>query len=206
MIDALEAGVDTLIMSMGLCRLGYYGELQEKMLHELGYEFDFINFSEYSTGNPKDYLKALHRINPKASAARMTRVGAETLRMLSCLDEMEEEYYKHRGFELDHGDFKAAWDQFLISMETAENLHDIELSYKTAKKAFAAIPINKPEKRKRYTIRTSTTFGETPNLYSKGSFPLLCGLTVSVSIFPEQCSLINVLHGSSCSMPADSSL
>ncbi|MGN0130847.1 MAG: hypothetical protein ACI4AA_00215 [Lachnospiraceae bacterium] len=145
MIDALEAGADTLIMPMGLCRLGYYGELQEKILHELGYEFDFINFSEYSTGNPKDYLKALHRINPKASAARMTRVGAETLRMLSCLDEIEEEYYKNCGFELKHGDFKAAWNQFLISMETAENLHDIEISYKTAKKEFASIPINKPE-------------------------------------------------------------
>lgn len=29
MIDALEAGADTLVMTMGLCRLGYYGELQE---------------------------------------------------------------------------------------------------------------------------------------------------------------------------------
>lgn len=44
---------------------------------------------------------------PKASMARMTRMGAETLRILSCLDEMEKEYYKNCGFELKHGDFRA---------------------------------------------------------------------------------------------------
>lgn len=65
LIDALDAGADTLIMTMGLCRLGYYGELQEKILRDLGYEFEFINLSEYSTGDPRDYVKALRRINPK---------------------------------------------------------------------------------------------------------------------------------------------
>ena len=145
MVDALEAGADTLIMTLGLCRLGYYGELQEKILRELGYEFDFINLSEYSTGNPKDYLKALRKIGPKSSVAKMTWVGAETLKMLSCLDDVEAAYYKNCGFELHHGDFKKAWNQFLISMEMAENLHDIDTAYKTAKKDFAAIPINKPE-------------------------------------------------------------
>lgn len=145
MVDALEAGADTLVMTLGLCRLGYYGELQEKILRELGYEFDFINLSEYSTGNPKDYLKALRKIGPKSSIAKMTRVGAETLKMLSCLDDIEAAYYKNCGFELHHGDFKKAWKQFLTSMEMAKSLHDIDTAYKTAKKDFAAIPINKPE-------------------------------------------------------------
>ena len=54
MIDALEAGADTLIMTFGICRLGYYGELQEEILRSLGFEFDFINLSEYSTGKAKD--------------------------------------------------------------------------------------------------------------------------------------------------------
>lgn len=112
LIDALEAGADTLVMTLGLCRLGYYGELQEKILRELGYEFDFVNLSEYSTGNPKDYLKALRKIGPKASVAKMTRVGAETLKMLTYLDEMEAVYYKNCGFELHHGDFKNTWNLF----------------------------------------------------------------------------------------------
>ncbi|MGN0159572.1 MAG: hypothetical protein ACI39W_10670 [Brotaphodocola sp.] len=55
-------------MTFGICRLGYYGELQEEVLRSLGFEFDFINLSEYSTGKPKDYLKVLRRISPKVSA------------------------------------------------------------------------------------------------------------------------------------------
>ena len=42
MIDALEAGADTLVMTMGLCRLGYYGELQEQIIRDLGYNFQNI--------------------------------------------------------------------------------------------------------------------------------------------------------------------
>ena len=145
MIDALEAGADTLVMTMGLCRLGYYGELQEKILRELGYEFDFVNLSEYSTGNPKDYLKALRKISPKASLPTITRVGAETLKMLSHLDEVEASYYRNCGFELYHGDYKKAWDQFLASMKMAKNLHNIETAYKTVTKDFSSIPTNRPE-------------------------------------------------------------
>ena len=42
-IEALEAGADTLVMTHGYCRLGYYGELMEQILRDLGYSFDFIN-------------------------------------------------------------------------------------------------------------------------------------------------------------------
>ena len=36
MIESLEAGADTLLMTHGLCRLGYYGELLEQILRDLG--------------------------------------------------------------------------------------------------------------------------------------------------------------------------
>lgn len=145
LMDALDAGADTLIMTLGLCRLGYYGELQEKILRDLGYEFEFINLSEYSTGDPRDYLKALRKINPKASLARMTRIGAETLKMLSFLDEAEAEYYKNCGFELHHGEMKRAWDDFLFSILNAQKLHDIEAAYQTMHRNFHAVPLKKPD-------------------------------------------------------------
>lgn len=145
MIDGLEAGADTLIMTLGLCRLGYYGELQEKILRELGYEFEFINLSEYATGNLKDYLRALRRINPKASVGKIARVAAETLKMLPYLDEAEAEYYKNCGFEQHHNDYKKVWKQFLSAMETSKSLHDIETAHRNVRKDFSVIPISKPE-------------------------------------------------------------
>ena len=50
-IEALELGADVLVQFAGPCRLGYYGELQESILRDLGYEFDMLNFATV-TGKP----------------------------------------------------------------------------------------------------------------------------------------------------------
>ena len=42
-IDAINKGANTLIQAGGGCRYGYYAELQEKILRNLDYKFEFIN-------------------------------------------------------------------------------------------------------------------------------------------------------------------
>lgn len=144
MIEALEAGADTLVMTMGLCRLGYYGELQERIMRDLGYQFDFVNLSEYSTGKKKDYLRALKRINPQLNIARVTAAAIEGLKMAEYIDEIEAEYYKNCGFEDSKGGYKKAVHQFWNDMSTASSRNDIEEGYKRVKGVFKNIPLNKP--------------------------------------------------------------
>ena len=98
MIEALEAGADTLIMVFGYCRLGYYGELAERILRDLGYEFNYINMADYTTGKYKDYLKALKKINPKAKKIGMMKAGLDALKMMQNIDAIEEYYYQYLGF------------------------------------------------------------------------------------------------------------
>ena len=43
--STLELGANVLVQFDGPCRLGYYGELQESILRDMGYEFDMLNFS-----------------------------------------------------------------------------------------------------------------------------------------------------------------
>ena len=43
--EALDLGADILIQFGGPCRLGYYGELQESILRDMGYEFIMMNFA-----------------------------------------------------------------------------------------------------------------------------------------------------------------
>ena len=50
-IEALELGADVLVQFAGPCRLGYYGELQQSIMRDLGYEFDMLNFATL-TGKP----------------------------------------------------------------------------------------------------------------------------------------------------------
>ena len=82
MIEALEAGADTIIMVLGACRLNYFGELQEQILRDLGYTFDFINLSIYNTGKKRDILRALKGINPRCSMVKAGKALYEAVQMI----------------------------------------------------------------------------------------------------------------------------
>lgn len=145
MIEALEAGADTLIMSHGLCRLGYYGELQEQILRDLGYEFEFINLAEYS-GSKKGWLKALKRISPKVNPAKLAVNFGETVKMVEHLDEVTAEYYENCGFDETPGAHKRAYRKFLSALYTAGSRGDVETAYRQVKAEFQQIPLKKPRR------------------------------------------------------------
>ena len=167
MVDALEAGADTLVMTMGLCRLGYYAELQEQILKDLGYDFEMINLAAYSTGKNRDYFKAVRRLNPRVSLGRLALTFAECLKRVEHIDEIEEEYYRNCGFERHPGQYKKVYDRFLLNMELARNVRDIEAGYLKAKREFQAILLDKPEQPLRVGVigEYFTVMDEFSNLY-----------------------------------------
>lgn len=143
MIEALEAGADTLVMVYGICRLNYYAELQEQIMRDLGYEFDFINLAAYNTGKKRDILRAAKAINPKVNMAKLTKAFAEAVIMVEHLDEITGQYYENCGFDKT-GAYQRSYKKFLASMYMARSFSDIEQGYKTAKLAFAGTPLSKP--------------------------------------------------------------
>lgn len=145
MIEALEAGANTILMVNGLCRLGYYGELQEQILRDLGYQFEFVNLSEYTTGKKRDYLKAVKRLNPKYKVARLTAAAIEGVKMAEYIDELEGIYYKSCGFEAEKGSCKKIFDDFLNAMQAASSKSEIESAYRKVKSAFSQVKLNKPK-------------------------------------------------------------
>lgn len=146
MIEALEAGADTLLMTHGLCRLGYYGELQEQILRDLGYKFEFVNLSEYDMSKKKEYIRIVRRLNPKAHPAKFLAGFMEGLRMVEYLDEMTAEYYKNCGFDASGGEYKRIYQDFLTAMYTAGSRGEVEAGYRTAKSALRRVPLKKPQR------------------------------------------------------------
>jgi len=146
MIESLEAGANTLLMVHGLCRLGYYGELQEQILRDLGYDFDFINLSAYDMSKKNAYLKIAKRINPKIHLAKCAAGFLDAMRMVEYLDEVTSEYYKNCGFETTKGAYKTAYQQFLTAMYTARSHSDIEEGYRAVRRTFQTIPLDKPRR------------------------------------------------------------
>ena len=144
MIEALEAGADTIIMVPGACRLYYFGELQEQILRDMGFTFQFINLSLYNTGNIRDILRALKVLNPRCSMVKAGRALYEAVRMVEHLDDLTSLYYQNCGFD-PSGTWPKIYRKFIADMYDAQSLAEIRAGYRGANDAFAEIPLKKPQ-------------------------------------------------------------
>ena len=144
MIESLECGANTLLMAYGICKLGYYGELQEQILRDLGYEFDFINLETFNTGKKRAFINMAKAVNPRVNMAKCTAVFFEALHMGEHLDEITAEYYRNCGFAEDRRAYQNIYKNFINEMYHAGNALHIEHAYRETKKAMLEQKINKP--------------------------------------------------------------
>ena len=144
MIEALETGADTIIMVPGACRLNYFAELQEQILRDLGYTFDFINLSLYNTGKKRDILRALKALNPRCSMVKAGKALYEATQMVEYLDDTTSLYYQNCGFD-PSGTYPKIYRKFIADMYATRSLAEIRNAYRTASDAFADIPLKKPQ-------------------------------------------------------------
>ena len=72
-IEALEKGANCLMQIFGACRLNYYGELEEKILRDLGYDFKFFNMAEINFRSPRSILEHFKIVNPNMSLVKIIK-------------------------------------------------------------------------------------------------------------------------------------
>lgn len=144
-IEALEEGANVLVQFAGPCRLGYYGELQESILRDAGYDFIMLNFSEHNDqgvlGWARDILK---KVNPSVNIPHAIKQMMATLNLATKLDDARDFYLANAGFEIEKGSFKLAWEAFVDELNAATSNDDIEEAYRHGMDAMRRIPIDKP--------------------------------------------------------------
>lgn len=144
-LEALELGADVLVQFAGPCRLGYYGELQESILRDLGYEFEMLNFATV-TGKPlTDYIEVCKKkVNPNLSVPHGVRGMLAAFKMIECLDEAQDFYLAHAGFEAERGSFDGTLASYHADMRAAANDRDIADAHKQGMEALRALPVRMP--------------------------------------------------------------
>lgn len=144
-IDALEAGADVLVQFAGPCRLGYYGELQESILRDMGYEFEMLNFATL-TGKPlNEYIRECKKkVNPDLSVTHGVRSMLAVFKMIENLDEANDFYLAHAGFEAEPGSFARALAAYHDDMRAAVTERDIAEAQKKGLDALKALEVRKP--------------------------------------------------------------
>lgn len=144
-IEALEMGADVLVQFAGPCRLGYYGELQESILRDMGYDFEMLNFATV-TGKPlQNYLKICQdKVNPDLSIPQGVKSFLVLLKMIEDLDAYNDRYLARAGFADDPKDFKRARADFFADMENVTNLSQLGEAFKNGMRTLEDIPQEEP--------------------------------------------------------------
>lgn len=147
-IEAIEAGADGLLQVGGACRLGYYGELQQQILSDLGYSATFFNLGKADFAHPLSFLSELRAINPDLSLRKVMRALLRSLRMLKYMDEIDEIVRRNVGFEVEPGSFEAvrdAWHKNLLDVTSTRQLrslfHQTSASLRALPVRFPAAPL-----------------------------------------------------------------
>ena len=144
-IEALDKGADVLVQLTGPCRLGYYGELQESILRDMGYEFEMLNFATVSGKPLQEYLTICQKkVNPDLSISKGVKNFLVVLKMIEYLDSYNDRYLELAGFEKDPGSFERARKDFFAEMNTVTGATQLATVYRHHMRVLEDLPLDKP--------------------------------------------------------------
>ncbi len=143
-IEALERGATVLVQFAGPCRLGYYGELQESILRDMGYKFSMLNFAELSGKSAPEYIKECKKINPDLNVPKALKNLITLFHMVEFLDEANDFYLANAGFEKEPGTFEKARQYYFDLMNAVASEKDLQEAQHLGMEAMRAVPLDKP--------------------------------------------------------------
>ncbi len=143
-IEALENGANILIQACGGCRYGYYAEIQEKILRDLGYEFEFIRV-KWGSFNPFKLYRLCKSMGSTVSFPKFIQIFLLALQMIKALDDFESRIRENIGFEETQGSFELLHHQFLDNLKTTSRFSQLRNLRTRYVSKLSAVKINKPD-------------------------------------------------------------
>lgn len=143
-IESIEAGANTLVQVGGACRLGYYGELHEQILRDLGYKVRFVNMVRARFERPLTFYSQLKAINPDMSLKKLAMVLPVALKMVECIDDAEDYIRKNVGFETASGSFDSLHQQFLNQLRGVRTKKELNALFQKYMKSLKEVETVKP--------------------------------------------------------------
>ena len=143
-IEALDAGATVIAQAGGGCRFGYYAEIQEAILRDLGYEVEMVSLT--SSWSVSDFIADFRRVAPGASTVRIARAFAIAYRKGKALEAVEDRVRKNVGFESEKGAHDRVVARFLRELRSADGFRDVGRLEEATLGELVALPVDKPER------------------------------------------------------------
>ena len=105
-IDSLNLGANILVQAGGGCRYGYYAELQEQILKDIGYQFTFINLIQDNHISLIKLYKEAKKLNKKLNIFKYIYYLLQTALIIITMDKLDKYLRENIGFEKIKGSFE----------------------------------------------------------------------------------------------------
>jgi predicted nucleotide-binding protein (sugar kinase/HSP70/actin superfamily) len=108
-IEGLDAGADTIIMAggHGPCRFGYYGIIEERILRDLGYDFNFFMLEPFNDGIRR-FHKTFEALSPGLSMRHLWKILKISFSKGRAFDRVHKRALQIRPYEIRRGDTSRA--------------------------------------------------------------------------------------------------
>lgn len=146
-IEALDNGATILIQAGGGCRYGYYSELQEKILQDLGYDFTYINLVSEGRTDVKKIYRKFKSIEPNFRITKTLYYLLITKQMVRYMDALDDYIRENIGFEVVKGEFEKVKKEMLSKFSKVTNPISLYFIYKKYKHKFRKIKTKKDKLR-----------------------------------------------------------
>ena len=143
-IEVLEQGANVLLQTGTGCRYGYYGELQEQILRDLGYDFRFVCLSR-QRATPEAACAQMRDLGCTVPASGMLYALAMAAESIRIMDRYEFFMRENMGFETVPGSFDGVRRQLLRQIESADSLGEGQKAGADCRRAAARLTTDRPE-------------------------------------------------------------
>lgn len=144
-IESLEQGANIILQAGGGCRYGYYPEVQEKILKDLGYEFELYSLVNNDKMTPRSIYQTFKKIDPRIPLHKMLYYTPLTILMIRYMDNIDHYIRLHIGFEVKKNSFIHLKEEMLNKFYHCHGYLSLTRLYFQYKKKFKKIPIDKPK-------------------------------------------------------------
>lgn len=142
-IEAINNGADTLLMAGGCgpCRFGYYAQIQQEILKNMGLDFKMIVIEPPKSSLIK-FVSAFKSIAPDKSILKIYRSIKISFKKSQAIDLLERKLLECRPFEIEKGSVEKAYKKSVKMLSGAFLEKDIETIGKEALEEIESVPLD----------------------------------------------------------------
>lgn len=142
-IECIQKGANIIIQAGGGCRYGYYFELQQEILKNLGYDITYINLVTKGKTDIKKIYKEAKKIDKNINIVKSLYYVFITWMMIVFMDHIDDFIRHNIGFEKEKDSFINLKKKMLKSFSKTTGIFDLTKKYIIFKRKFKKIKIDK---------------------------------------------------------------